>query len=378
MALIDNDTQLALTESVRRLVADQAPPAVSRAVALGPEAYDTKLWGHLVDLGLSGLTVPESYGGSGGTYADLLAVQRELGAGLVPSPLLATTVLAAGTLRALDDEAARTIWLPRIAAGEVIAALAVSEPGVADWIPSAPAARATRRDGRWLVTGTKRAVINGGQAGVVLVHAGYDNGFGIFLLEHDAPGLVVTAEDNVDHVRSSAAVTLRDTPAVLIEGDASAALETVADVANLAVAAEQSAAMFQALHMTVDYAKIRYSFGQPIGSYQGVKHKLADLYTRWSLVDAALRRAVEATDASDPDASVLATAARVLSSPAYLDAAKSTMLLHGGIGYTWEHQAHLFYKNAIGNNSICGDSQYQLRRLSAKLDLRPAVSPALR
>ena len=373
MTLIDNEARTALADSVRRLVADQTSTSRGREIVLGPDPYDPKLWTHLINLGLVGLTIPERYKGSGGSCGDLAAVFRELGAGLVPSPLLATTVLAGTTLLALDDEGARSTWLPRIASGEVIAALAVSEPGTREWIASVPATRATRREQQWLLNGVKRAVINGPQTGIILVSAEHDSGVGVFLVEAEAPGLVVTAENNVDLVRSSAAVRLSDTPSVLVDGDAAAALDTVADLANVAVAAEQVGAMRSINQLTVDYAKLRYSFGLPIGSYQGVKHKLANLCTQWRLVDAALRRAVEAMEAGQSDASALATAARVLSSPAYVDAAKSAMLLHGGIGYTWEHQAHLFYKNAIGDSIICGDAHYQVDRLATKLGLLPAA-----
>ena len=368
MALIDDEDHRALAASVRRLVADRSPLSRVREVIAGGRSHDPAVWRGLVELGLAGLTVPEAYGGAGGRQSDLAACLRVLGAGLVPSPLLASTVLAANTLLFLEDEAARKRWLPQIAEGRAIAALATSEPTAKAWIAPPATTASVRGDGH-VLNGTKRAVLNGADAAVVLVHAADADGEGIYLVEAGAAGLRITAEDNIDLTRASATLTFTDTPAVRVEGDARAALDRVADLANLALSAEQSGAIRQALDVTVAYAKTRYSFGQPIGSYQGVKHKLADIYSDWSLVDAAVRRAVEAIDAGDPDGPAAATSARVLSAPAHLNAGKQMIILHGGIGFTWDHDAHLYYRNAIGDACLLGDQTYQRARLARQLGI---------
>jgi alkylation response protein AidB-like acyl-CoA dehydrogenase len=151
----------------------------------------------------------------------------------------------------------------------------------------------------------------------------------------------------LDATRSVATATFDRTQAVPVAGDAVAAIDHAADLANLAVAAEQVGAIRACIDMTASYAKTRYSFGNPIGAYQGVKHRIADMYTDWGLAAAA--------------------AARVVSSPAYVNAAKYTMLLHGGIGFTWEHNAHLYYRNAVTSNVLLGGPQYQRSRLADKL-----------
>ncbi|MFI7611440.1 acyl-CoA dehydrogenase family protein [Nonomuraea terrae] len=369
MSLIFTDDQKSLAQTVKRFVADRTPLPKVREVIGGDRSYDPEVWAGLAGtLGLAGLTIPEEYGGAGATHADLSAALRELGAGLVPSPLLAC-VLAAGTLVALGDEEVKRKLLPRLAEGHVVGTLAVSEPGNRQWIPARPATSAVRSGGGFALSGTKVAVLNGAEAEVLLVQAAGHEGTGVYLVERPADGLTVTKDDGVDPTRGTATVTFDGTAARLVAGDAAAALDHVTDLANLAIASEQSGAMGACLAMTTEFAKIRYTFGQPIGAYQGVKHKLADMYNLWALSDAALREATRAADEEPAKLGAAAAAARALTSHGYLASAKNTMLLHGGIGFTWEHDAHFFYKNAIAGNVLAGDADYQLDRLADKLGI---------
>jgi alkylation response protein AidB-like acyl-CoA dehydrogenase len=368
VALTDNEDQRLLGATVRRFVAERTPLPAVREVAFSGRAYDPLVWRGLAgEIGLAGLTVPAEYGGAGGTMADLAAALRELGAGLVPSPLLASAVLAAGTLLALDDAQAKKTWLPRIATGEVVGALAVSEGGGGPWIPPAPATAAVTAAGAVTLTGVKTAVVNGAEADLLLVQAGGAPGPGVYLVTRGARGLAAEPQRCMDATRSVATVTFDRTPAVRLAGDAAAALDHVADLASLAISAEQVGAMRACIELTAQYAKTRYSFGQPIGAYQGVKHRLADMHTDWSLADAALRRATEASADGGASLPAAAAASRILASPAYVNAAKYTMLLHGGIGFTWEHDAHLYYKNAVTCNVLLGGQEYQQLRLAGKL-----------
>ena len=301
MSLIDNNDQNALAAIVKRFVADHTPLTKVREVAESEQSFDPQVWRALSeDLGLAALIIPEEYDGAGGTVADLAAALRELGAGLVPSPLLASGVLAAGAILALEDEAACKEWLPRIACGATIATLAVSEPGNRCWIPPRPAARAVV-NGQTTLTGTKTAVLNGGDADVFIVLASDGGRPALYLVEAGAPGLVVEPRKTIDTTRTTATIHCDQTPATLLAGDPAAALEHVANLANLAITAEQSGALRACLQLTTEYAKLRHSFGLPIGTYQGVKHPIADMYVDWSLLDAAVRAAAEAIDAQgDP------------------------------------------------------------------------------
>jgi alkylation response protein AidB-like acyl-CoA dehydrogenase len=360
VTLIDTDDQRDLASSVKRFVAGQAPMSAVRKTIASEASFDPEVWRRLSqDLGVAGLAIPEEYGGAGASWSELVVALRELGAGLVPTPLLATSVLATGTLLALDDEEARREWLPRFAEGTAIGTLAVSEGPRREW-PVADSA-VTVADGA--LTGTKTAVLNAADADVLLVTTAE----GVFLVEKGAPGLTITRVESLDLTRGIANVSFDGTPGRLLSGNAAAAIEKVADLANLALATEQAAATRACLDMTTEYAKIRYSFGQPIGIYQGVKHPLADIYTDWALTDAAVRRAAESLAEGSPTASLDAASARLLASAGYVEAAKMTMLLHGGIGFTWEHDAHLYYRSAITGNVLMGGPTAQQDRVAEKL-----------
>ena len=372
MALIDTAEQAALGAATRQLVAAHSPLSRVRQVLDGDADHDLEVWRRLTELGLASILIPEAYGGAGGGFADLAPALRELGRGLVPSPLVASAVLAAGALLCLDDEPAKKELLPQIATGELVAALAVSEPGASGWIPDRPTTTASDGPDGVVLEGTKWAVLQAAQADVLLVHARDGDRCGLFLVRHNAPGLTITretTEKTVDGTQPTSTITLSRTPAVRLSGHADAALSRVSDLANLAMACMQSAAMKETIDVTAEYAKTRFSFGQPIGSYQGVKHKLADSYTDWCLADAAIRRAVEAADLGEAEAPALAAAARILVSPAYVTSARQMMTLHGGIGFTWEHDAHLFYKNALSSSVLLGPVAYQRARLGDLLGL---------
>ena len=359
MALLLNAEEEQFKESVRRFVAERSPVARLRELIADGQPYHADVWRQLsAQLGLSGLIVPAEYGGAEAGYAVLAVALTELGAGLVSSPLLAGT-LAAGVLLQLDDKDAKTRLLPGIASGELVATLALA------------AGPAVRSDGGTL-SGEVTPVLNAGQANVLLVPAFAGGEPGIYEVSADAAGLSVAAVPGLDHSRSVGTVRLDGVrldgvAACPLAGDAARALGFAQDLANLALAAEQLGGFGAALEMTVEYAKIRAAFGRPIGAFQGVKHRLADLRTDWELARAALLDAARAADERPGDFARAAAVARVSVSDAYVAAATATIQLHGGIGFTWEHNAHLYYKNAISQNALFGDPKTQLDRLRTLL-----------
>jgi alkylation response protein AidB-like acyl-CoA dehydrogenase len=365
MALILTDEEQALADSVHKFVADRSPLTSLRHLISSGEPYDADVWKQMTaQLGLAGLTIPEEYGGVGAGVSALSVALTELGAGLVASPLLAS-VLAAEVLLRLDDDAAKIELLPRIAAGEVIATLAVA---------SSAGGHVTASGGEGggehgTLSGTISPVLNGAEAGVLLVPADVDGGTVIYLVDATADGLSRTRLTSVDHSRSLARVQLSGTPARALAGDAAAALAAASDLANLALASESAGAMKACLDMTSAYARIRVAFGQPIGAFQAVKHRLADMEKSWELGHAALRDAARAGDAEPGRFSVAASVARVLLASAYADAAVDTVQLHGGIGFTWEHDAHLYYKNGLSNKVLLGGPGDQLDRLADSLGI---------
>jgi len=362
MALILTDEELALAESVRRFVADRSPLTSLRHLIASGEPYDADVWKQLTaQLGLAGFTIPESYGGVGAGYSALSVALTELGAGLVASPLLGC-VLAAEVLLRLADHEARAELLPRIASGELIATLAVASSAggrvTASGSPVGPT-----------LTGTVSPVLNGAEASVLVVPAEADGAVALYLVDAGADGLTATRLTAVDHSRSLARIELDGTPARLLAGDALAALAAAQDVANLALASESAGAMKACLDMTAAYARIRVAFGQPIGAFQAVKHRLADMEKSWELGNAAVRDAARAGDAEPGRFSVAASVARVLLATAYGDAVVDTVQLHGGIGFTWEHDAHLYYKNGLSNKVLLGGPGDQLDRLADLLGI---------
>jgi alkylation response protein AidB-like acyl-CoA dehydrogenase len=219
------------------------------------------------------------------------------------------------------------------------------------------------------LTGTVSPVLNGAEASVLVVPAVADGATGLYLVDAGADGVTAIRLTAVDHSRSLARIELRDTPARQLAGDAVAALSAAQDLANLALASESAGAMKACLDMTAEYARIRVAFGQPIGAFQAVKHRLADMEKSWELGNAAVRDAARAGDAEPGRFGVAASVARVLVATAYAEAAVDTVQLHGGIGFTWEHDAHLYYKNGLSNKVLLGGPGDQVDRLAVSLGI---------
>lgn len=363
--LILTEDEESLRDSVRRFVAERSPLTAIRELVTAGEPYDAGVWKQLTaQLGLASLLIPEEYGGAGAGHAAMAIALQELGAGLVPSPLLASAVLAAGTLLALDDQAAREELLPGIASGELIATLALTGSGTT----VRAVASGTGDSGAGLrLSGEVSPVLSGTEASVLLIPADGPDGTVIYLVDGAASGLTRTALETADLTRSLARLQLDDTPARALAGDAVAALAAAASLADLGLSAEQCGGMAACLAMTTEYAKLRMAFGQPIGAFQGVKHRLADMATAWELGHAALRAAARSADEDPASFPADVAAARVLISGPYFTAASNTILLHGGIGFTWEHNAHLYYKNALSGKVLLGGPGAQLDRLAAAL-----------
>ncbi|HEY0936448.1 MAG TPA: acyl-CoA dehydrogenase family protein [Trebonia sp.] len=245
------------------------------------------------------------------------------------------------------------------------------EPGRAG-IPAQRAFQARLYDAGFAgLTWPRDPVLNAAQADVLLVPAADGGRTALFEVAAPAPGTRITPLPSLDHSRCVARVELAAVPGRRLDGDAGAALGFAADLANLAVAAEQLGGLAACLAMTAGYAKIRLAFGRPIGSFQGVKHRLADLRTSWELAHAALRDAARAADQRPADFPRAASVARIAVSARYVDAALATVQLHGGIGFTWEHDAHLYHKNAVSQHALFGGSREQLDRLAAQLASDP-------
>ncbi|MFE2288325.1 acyl-CoA dehydrogenase family protein [Streptomyces sp. NPDC059443] len=316
-------------------------------------------------VGAAALAVPEEYGGLGCGTAEVGVVMAELGRALSPVPYLGSAVLTVRALLAAGDREACAQHLPGLAEGTVVGALAWAEEG--GWEAPALCARAVPAGSGWLLTGAKRYVLAGPvEPALVLAFARTGPGeLGLF--ELTAPPASFTVRSTMDRTRPLAELALDRTPARMLSPDGAGVLARVRDLACTALAAEQAGAAARALETTVRYAKDRVQFGRPIGSFQAVKHRLADMH---SAVESArsLAFAAAACDAA-PE---LAAAAKSGCSEAYAYVAGEMIQLHGGIGITWEHEAHEHFKRAHGSARLFGPPSAHRERLAARLGFLPA------
>ena len=357
------DEHAELRASVRRFLNERSPVTAARRWMTERTGYDEALWAQMADqLGLPGLAIAEEFGGSGYGTAELALVLEELGSVLYVGPYFATVALAGQTLSACDDASAKARWLPGIADGSTTAALAVGE-GSRTWVTSFVTRATPQQASVWSLDGTKRFVIDGATADLLLVFASTDDGVGLFALDRTADGVRVDPSDTLDLTRRLADVTFTGAPATRVGGEASALLAHAADLAVVALAAEQVGGTQRCLDQTVEYAKMRVQFGRKIGSFQAVKHRAADVLLSVETARSAMAYAAGVVDAGGDEAALAAAVAASVCSEAFTEAARANLQLHGGIGFTWEHDAHLYLKRAKSDELLFGAPVHHRARL---------------
>jgi alkylation response protein AidB-like acyl-CoA dehydrogenase len=365
-----------LRRTVRAFLDDKSPEAEVRRLVDTETGYDERVWAQMAEqLGLQGIAIPEAFGGSGFGFVELGIVLEEMGRRLYSGPYLPSAVLAAQALLRSGDAAAQKEWLPGIAAGEIVATLAVDE-GVGEWQPGAMVTEATMADGVWAVSGTKWFVLDGHVANVVLVAARTDGGVSLFAVPGRAEGVRWTPLTTLDLTRRQSRLELTSAPATLVgtEGAAWPVLEHVLLVAAVALASEQVGGAQCVLDMATEHAKERVQFGRAIGSYQAIKHKCANMLIE---VESAKTAAYHAAWSAAEDENELPEAAAVAKSycsDAYLDAASENIQIHGGMGYTWEHPAHLYYRRAKSTQMLFGEPYRWRARLARQLGIVGGVA----
>lgn len=360
MLCAPSDERLALRDSVRQLLNRESGSAAVRAAVSSLDGFDQALWTRLcTEIGVAGLAIPDRYGGVGASLAETAVVLGELGRTLTPCPLFGSAVLAGHAVLSSGDTDACHRLLPGIADGSTIAALVwVGTDG--RWDPGSAAGTARRESTvDWMVTGEAHYVLDGCAAEVLIVAAHTEDGLGLF--EVAAGEAVREHAPTMDLTRRLATVRLSGARGRRIgSGDASAWLATVRDVACAMVAAEQVGTARRCLELTVEYTKSRVQFGRPIGGFQALKHRMADLHV---LVETAESAALAAVDA-DPTA---AAVAKTYCSEALCAVAGELIQLHGGIAITWEHDAHLYFKRAHGSAQLFGAPREHIARLGSQL-----------
>ncbi|OBJ07860.1 acyl-CoA dehydrogenase family protein [Mycobacterium colombiense] len=354
-----------LRQAVREFLAVASPSDRVRDLMSTPEGYDESVWRQMArELGLHGIAVPEEFGGAGATLSELAIVFEEMGAALLCAPFFSTVALATQAILCSGDAAAMGDYLPGFVDGSTTATVVLN--GSLDaWDPQAVTLTA-RADGTGhRLYGDADLVLDGHTVDVVLAAANTSEGTSLFAVSANADGLIREPLATLDRTRKVAHLQFHDVPARLIGTDGAAAvgLARTCDLAIAALAAEQVGAAQRCLDMAVGYAKERIQFGRPIGSFQAIKHRCADMLV---LVEGARSAAVHAAESADSsDLPIAASVAKMTCSEAFLQVALDNMRIHGGIGFTWEHDAHLYVRRAKATELIFGSPDHHAQRLAA-------------
>ena len=368
-----------LRETARAFLAEQAGSEALRLAMESESGYDPGLWKQIgAELGWTSVHVPEEYGGLGLGYVELVALMEVMGEALLCAPFFSTVCLAANALLVAGSEAQKSEHLPGIAAGQTLATLAFNEP---NGRPGAAGIEAIARAeaGDFVLRGRKSYVIDGHSADLVIVAAREEGsvderGVSLFAVPASAPGLERVPCVTVDQTRRQAELRLDGVrvPASSLLGEPGAgwdALQKTLDLAAVALAAEQVGGAQRCLDLSVDYAKERVQFGRPIGSFQAIKHKCADMMVRVeSARSAAYYAGCIAAEDSDELPSV-ASLAKAYCSDAYFACAADCLQIHGGVGFTWEYDVHLYFKRAKSSETLLGDPAYHRERVATLMGL---------
>ena len=361
MATITAEDRTALTDSLRRLLADKSAEADVRRAMETLSGYDPALWKELADMGIAGLIVEEPYGGVGAGPVELELVTEETGAALLCAPLL-SSVLAVGLVQALADDEAKSRLLPGIAAGSLIATVALTG-GKGGWTRDGVSATARQADGGWRLDGTASFVTDGQSADVILVVARTDAGTGVFEAR-PGPGLNIKPLPTFDHTLRLAEIAFDGAPAVRVGGGADAwpAVAQALDLARVALAGEQAGGARKMLEITVDYAKTRSQFGRLIGSFQAIKHMAANLLLESESATSAARAAARALADRSSGAPAAISLAAFACADAFNAVAADAIQMHGGIAFTWTNPAHLYLRRARADAQLFGTPAVERER----------------
>jgi alkylation response protein AidB-like acyl-CoA dehydrogenase len=364
------DEKNELRSTARKFFEKHSSQAAVRSAMQSVDGFDRALWRAMAnELGLQGLAIPEEFGGAGFSFSDLQIVLEEMGRALVCAPFLASAVLAARVLIASGDASACQEYLPGIADGTVIATLAFTDRR-GRWSPDSSEVSAELGDDGYTLTGTRHFVLDGSTADVVFAPAMTGTGVSLFAVT-PGDGVDITALETLDMTRRQANLIFEHAPAQLIGGvgEAIAAIDAALSAGLAALAAEQVGGARRAMEMSVEYAKIREQFGRPIGSFQAIKHKCADMLLEVESSTSAAYAAGAAIDENSSETALLASLAKSYCSEAFFHVAAETIQVHGGIGFTWEHPAHLYFRRAKASEMLFGNPVHHRERILQELGL---------
>jgi alkylation response protein AidB-like acyl-CoA dehydrogenase len=371
-----SDEQEQLRDSVRRFLDAKSPSSEVRRLMETTEGYDPAVWGQMAnELGLQSLHIPEEHGGQGFSFVELGIVLEEMGRVLLCAPYFSTVVLAADAIMNAGTSEQQGALLPGIASGETIATLAFTEPN-GRWDATGIEMVARGSGDEYTLDGTKMFVLDGHTADLVVVAARLEgtegeDGISLFTVAGDAAGLTRTALSTMDQTRKQAKLEFSGVSArpLGVPGAGWSALSKTLDQAAVGLANEMVGGAQRVLDMSVEYAKVRVQFGRPIGSFQAIKHKCADMLLETESGKSAAYYAAWAAGEDNDELPVAASLAKAYCSDAYSHSAAENIQIHGGIGFTWEHDAHLYFKRAKSSELLLGDATYHRELLAQRIGI---------
>lgn len=376
------EEQEELRKGARSFLENYSSSENVRALMETDTGYDTEIWGRIgMELGWPSLIIPEEYGGSGFTYVELIAVMEEMGRALLCAPFFSTVCLAGNALLVAGTEDQKKEHLPGIASGETIATLAYTEQN-GRWDADGVTAVAKKDGGDYVINGTKTYVLDGHTADLLVVAARAEGtsgaeGVSLFVVPSETAGIERRKLNTMDMTRKQAEITLSDVrvPAAGLmggEGEGWESMTKILDLASVALSAEQVGGAQKCLDMSVEYAKVRVQFGRPIGSFQAIKHKCADLMVQVETARSAAYYAACAAAEEHDDLATTASLAKAWCSEAYFRCAADALQVHGGVGFTWEYDVHLHLKRARSMEAWLGTPAWHRERIAAALGLGEA------
>ncbi len=374
-----SEEQTALAESARAFLKEYSGPEQIRAAMQSETGYDKETWRQIaVELGWTSLHIPEAHGGLGLGQVDLAILLETMGETLLCAPFFSTVALAANGILEIADDAQKSEFLPPLADGSQTATLAFTESN-GGWDAADIETTATPSGDEFILEGRKYGVVDGHSAERLLIVARAPNsvgedGISTFMVSGDQSGVSSKALPTMDQTRRLSEVGLSGVRVskqfVLGDvGNAWPGVRRTLDLAAIALAAEQVGGASRCLEMSVAYAKEREQFGRPIGSFQAVKHKCADMFVAVETARSALVYAACIADDGSDDLSTNASLAKAWCSEAYFRCASDTIQIHGGVGFTWEYDAHLHFKRARASESWLGDPAYHRERVARAIGL---------
>jgi alkylation response protein AidB-like acyl-CoA dehydrogenase len=351
-----SESQQILKDTARKFFAGESPITAVRKAMETETAYDAALWTKLAEQGFTGIIAPEEYGGMGLGKVELILLLEEAGYALLPGPFFSTVALAGSVIDACGLPEQKKKYLGRIAAGQARSTVALVE-AAGSWDPDS--LKLSAASGK--LSGTKLFVTDAAVADFIVVVARD----GVFVVDAKAPGLHIEPMKGMDLARKIYAVEFKNTPAEAL-GNAGG-LAAALNVATAAICAEMTGGMQRALELTVAYAKTRKQFGKPIGIFQAVQHLCADMYLETESSRSAIYYAAWALEENTPDAATSVSVAKMYASDAARNVGNRGIQVHGGMGFTWENDIHLYYRRAKASETMLGDATFHRERIARQI-----------